>query len=651
MNTYTRLGSLENVFFPNGTRTVYQYDVMNHLTNEVNYNGASQLLAQYQYTAASDGTRLASTETRRESDGTYSTTAITWSNDALHRLVREASSSTLPALNFTNCYVYDLAGNRLWKTNSSGAGTQVTAYTYNANDQLLIESTSSVSFTNSYDANGSVTNRSSASEQNIYSYNLEGRLAGALVKRTESGQAIQQTNRYYYNQSGIRVRAEMTGSVNATNLFLNDPQNLSGFSQALEELPAMGAIPTTTYTIGNQVMAQEKSGTVSFLMPDGHGSTRLLTDASGTISDRYSYDAYGNGLDFTATTLNPPTTRLLYSGEQFDPDLQQYYLRARYYNPTAGRFGAQDQLNGTPDDPLSLHKYAYCQNNPVNGRDPSGNDDLESLSFTMSIGASLENEYYRALAKEGYIAATKVNEIGQSYNSTVDAASRDASPGVDTATIIVHGVEGVDTHGGHSSGWSKNFQQNLGPQPILNVGGKPLNHDFYEFDWGGFGILPGYGFYPIKSVHEMALVQLQMEEMLVSMNGYANIDIISHSWGTCLSYDLLNNSSIEVHDWVTMGSPLKRDTRKPVENTGNWFNYYSKKDPVTQYEIYPPFPSFGEMLDAVRKNIHGGPGLSADPNIQPSNEREHYMGSFSVFEHTAYWDNPWVLTHLRGDLQ
>ncbi len=498
MNTYTRLGSLENVFFPNGTRTVYQYDVMNHLTNEVNYNGASQLLAQYQYTAASDGTRLASTETRRESDGTYSTTAITWSNDALHRLVREASSSTLPALNFTNCYVYDLAGNRLWKTNSSGAGTQVTAYTYNANDQLLIESTSSVSFTNSYDANGSVTNRSSASEQNIYSYNLEGRLAGALVKRTESGQAIQQTNRYYYNQSGIRVRAEMTGSVNATNLFLNDPQNLSGFSQALEELPAMGAIPTTTYTIGNQVMAQEKSGTVSFLMPDGHGSTRLLTDASGTISDRYSYDAYGNGLDFTATTLNPPTTRLLYSGEQFDPDLQQYYLRARYYNPTAGRFGTQDQMNGTPEDPLSLHKYAYCQNNPVNGRDPSGNDDLESLSFTMSIGASLENEYYRALAKEGYIAATKVNEIGQSYNSTVDAASRDASPGVDTATIIVHGVEGVDTHGGHSSGWSKNFQQNLGPQPILNVGGKPLNHDFDEFDWGGFGILPGYGFYPIK---------------------------------------------------------------------------------------------------------------------------------------------------------
>jgi hypothetical protein len=48
--TYTRLGSLQNVYFPNGTWTVYQYDVMNHLTNEVHYNGASQVLAQYQYT-------------------------------------------------------------------------------------------------------------------------------------------------------------------------------------------------------------------------------------------------------------------------------------------------------------------------------------------------------------------------------------------------------------------------------------------------------------------------------------------------------------------------------------------------------------------------------------------------------------------------
>ena len=59
-NTYTKLGSLQNVYYPNGTWTAYQYDVMNHLTNMVHYNSASQVLASYQYTVASDGTRQAS---------------------------------------------------------------------------------------------------------------------------------------------------------------------------------------------------------------------------------------------------------------------------------------------------------------------------------------------------------------------------------------------------------------------------------------------------------------------------------------------------------------------------------------------------------------------------------------------------------------
>src|ERR1035438_599238 len=85
----------------------------------------------------------------------------------------------------------------------------------------------------------------------------------------------------------------------------------------------------------------------------------------------------------------------------------------------------------------------------VDRHDPSGNDgDLISLSFAMSIGVSMDLQYNAAVVGAGYIAGAKVTEIGQSFNSTVDAASRDASPGVDTATIIVHGVAG------HQNGWT-----------------------------------------------------------------------------------------------------------------------------------------------------------------------------------------------------
>ena len=273
------------------------------------------------------------------------------------------SSSTLATLNFTNKYVYDLAGNRLWKTNVVGAVTTITSYSYNSNDQLLVESTGSTSFTNRYDANGSLTNRSSASEVNVYSYNLEGRLATAAINQ-------QQTNRYYYNQSGIRTRLETSGSVSATNIFLNDPQNLTGFSQVLEELPAAGTAPTATYTLGSQILSQEKSGTILHLVADGHGSTRLLTDSSGAVQNAFTYDGFGSLVASNAA----PQTAYLYTGEHFDSDLRQYYLRNRYYTPTIGRFGVQDQKDGSPGDPLSLHKYLYCQNDPVDRHDPSGNE-------------------------------------------------------------------------------------------------------------------------------------------------------------------------------------------------------------------------------------------------------------------------------------
>ena len=139
----------------------------------------------------------------------------------------------------------------------------------------------------------------------MYSYNLEGRSASAIVNRTESASPVEQTNQYFYNQSGIRTRKEMAGRWNQTTVFLNDPQNLTGFSQVFEELPSVGAAPRVSYTLGSQVISQEKGGTNLYLMADGHGSTRLLTETNGAISDRYSFDAYGLPLKFQPGVLEP----------------------------------------------------------------------------------------------------------------------------------------------------------------------------------------------------------------------------------------------------------------------------------------------------------------------------------------------------------
>ncbi len=52
--------------------------------------------------------------------------------------------------------------------------------------------------------------------------------------------------------------------------------------------------------------------------------------------------------------------------------MSQYYLRARWYNPSNGLFNRIDPYAGNNQDPQSLHKYLYCHANPINGIDPSG---------------------------------------------------------------------------------------------------------------------------------------------------------------------------------------------------------------------------------------------------------------------------------------
>ena len=147
--------------------------------------------------------------------------------------------------------------------------------------------------------------------------------------------------------------------------------NYTRYAQVLEEHDASGV--KLSYVIGDDILAQSSvvSGQ-SWLLYDGHGSTRALTDTSGAITDRYSYDAYGQMLGGDPGATNAPATDLLYSGEQYDPDLQQQYLRARYYDQANGRFNRVDPWGGSSGDPQSLHKYAYCHGNPVMGTDPSG---------------------------------------------------------------------------------------------------------------------------------------------------------------------------------------------------------------------------------------------------------------------------------------
>ncbi len=96
---------------------------------------------------------------------------------------------------------------------------------------------------------------------------------------------------------------------------------------------------------------------------DDQGSTSYITGMDGKAENSYLYDAFGNLLESREAIGN----RIFYTGQQYDQETGQYYLRARYYNPVTSRMLSEDTYRG---DGLNL--YAYCSNNPVTYYDWSG---------------------------------------------------------------------------------------------------------------------------------------------------------------------------------------------------------------------------------------------------------------------------------------
>lgn len=321
----------QRFLIPIGVISTWTYDDVDRVTG-ITYEKAGTLETII-YTLDALGNRIS----MADSSGTTA-----YSYDDLNRLTNVVYPTGIPG---TVSYSYDPMGNRQTKIEDGN----ITSYTYDAADRLLTTTTNSVTTNYTWDENGNLLTKGGQT------FNWDE--ADRLSNWTDGSNVVS----YSYNGDGVRISKTVDG---VATTYLQDL--FAGLPIVLRETTSG---MTTDYIYGTDLIASiDNSGISAFFHADGLGSTRLLTDGSGVVADRYSYDAFGSVRDHSGSSGNTFT----FTGEQVDSEAGLVYLRARYYDPETGRFISKDVWRGSPLLPQTINRYVYVVNNPVTETDPTG---------------------------------------------------------------------------------------------------------------------------------------------------------------------------------------------------------------------------------------------------------------------------------------
>ncbi|WP_025753467.1 DNRLRE domain-containing protein [Priestia megaterium] len=343
---YDEKGNVRAYTAGNDAGSAFTYDVTGKVMSlDIgNTNNDSILSESYKYDENDNRTEITSYKTDGSVDGTTS-----YVYDSLDQLLKE----TLPDGTVKE-YGYNGFGNRTSvKVTEPGKSAVQTNAEFNIGNELVKFGNDTIK----YDENG---NRL---EDGKYTYTWNA--ADQLTSITKKGE-IKAFATYKYDDDDRRIEKNVNGTITR---FYYDGDSIN----PLYETDGNGSVLRSyVYSMDGVRLSMQTGGKSYYYHYNPHGDVVAMTDDSGTVVVKYTYDAWGNAKKQVISGQTDIKNPFTYAGYMQDDETGMYYLIARYYNPEQGVFISADPDPGDDDDPITQNGYTYADNNPVMHVDPDG---------------------------------------------------------------------------------------------------------------------------------------------------------------------------------------------------------------------------------------------------------------------------------------
>ena len=232
-----------------------------------------------------------------------------------------------------------------------------------------------------------------------------------LTKATKSGTEIN----YTYDHNGLRTSKDVNGTVH-TYYYASGKLLRETYS---------GNTLDFFYDANGTPFALRYNGSTFYYITNLQGDVIKVVQQTGQPIAEYEYAPFGGIVSATGdlAAINP----LRYRGYYYDTDSGFYYLNSRYYDPETGRFLNADSYASTGQGIIGHNMFAYCNNNPINMSDPTGELGLMFWSFVsvvgISAGANAVSTYIAGGSTEECIKAAVAGGVGAAVGFGVSMAT------------------------------------------------------------------------------------------------------------------------------------------------------------------------------------------------------------------------------------